>query len=151
MARTTPKDFYKSTLNIADQQSEAQRYSGMAFGFGGTVMSTYYPKPDEDVLKSSIEMIMMTQPGERVMRPEFGAGIRFALFEPNDAVLKTTLRSMIQTAITEWEPRVIVGPVDVAVYEQTVVIRVALAFPTPKGPRTVNYDVELNREDLYNF
>ncbi|MBD2847884.1 GPW/gp25 family protein [Paenibacillus sp. IB182496] len=61
---------------------------------------------DEDDIAEAIRIILWTSKGERVMRPEFGCGVRNFVFESSD---ETTLRLMetnIQEAIRVWEPRV---------------------------------------------
>lgn len=40
-----------------------------------------------DHVREQIEQVLFTNPGERVYRPEFGAGIRSLVFEPNSTAL----------------------------------------------------------------
>jgi len=46
-----------------------------------------------DHVRQQIEQVLFTDPGERVYRPEFGAGIRALIFEPNGSVLADILRN----------------------------------------------------------
>ena len=48
-----------------------------------------------------IEQILFTQPGERVFRPEFGAGVRGLVFEPNSSPLWELTRKRLQAAVAE--------------------------------------------------
>lgn len=66
---------------------------------------------DEDVA-SSLEILLSTQRGERVMLPLYGCGVDALLFEPLDTRQKTLLKDMIETAILYHEPRVDVESVE---------------------------------------
>jgi len=67
---------------------------------------------EEDV-RQSIQIILATNPGERVMRPEFGAGLRDFVFEPADLSTIQRLRTRVQESLIDWEPRIDVLAVDV--------------------------------------
>ena len=68
---------------------------------GGTEESS-----ELDRIRESIIQILETRPGERFMRPEFGARVKDLAFEQNDAVLRGLLRFHITDAIKRWERRV---------------------------------------------
>ena len=57
-------------------------------------------------LDRSIALVLMTAPGERLMRPEFGCKIWDLLFEPITANLLGLMSEMVRQAIAQWEPRV---------------------------------------------
>ena len=42
-----------------------------------------YWTDEDDHLRDMIEQFLLTDPGERVNRPDFGAGLRHMIFEPN--------------------------------------------------------------------
>lgn len=69
---------------------------------------------DEDNVRESVRVILMTEPGERVMREEFGCGLRRFLFEPNTPTTRELIRERVSQAITRWEQRVTVDDVVVA-------------------------------------
>ena len=52
-------------------------------------------------VRQQIEQVLFTDPGERVFRPEFGAGIRAVIFEPNDSVLSELLRKRLTDSLTD--------------------------------------------------
>jgi uncharacterized protein len=62
-------------------------------------------KPDASLrgahVREQIEQALFTTPGERVFRPEFGAGIKALVFEPNSTPLWDLTRRRIQIALTE--------------------------------------------------
>ena len=57
--------------------------------------------------------ILLTRPGERLMRPEFGAGIRNFIHQPNNETTRALLADAAQQALNRWEPRVTVEDVRV--------------------------------------
>ena len=60
----------------------------------------------EENIRESIRLILLTEPGERLMREDFGCGLRRFLFEPNTPTTRALLRERVQRAITRWERRV---------------------------------------------
>lgn len=66
-----------------------------------------------DQIKADLLQLLLTNPGERVMLPEFGTPLRKLIFEPNDSILETTARQMIADAILKWEPRIVVSNISV--------------------------------------
>lgn len=52
-------------------------------------------------VRDQIEMVLFTAPGERVFRPEFGAGARHLLFQPNGTALAEVTEKRIHGALVE--------------------------------------------------
>lgn len=59
-----------------------------------------------DRIQAAIWIILSTSPGERLMLPAFGAGIKDYVFESNSELVCARLQSAIQNALTQWEPRI---------------------------------------------
>jgi uncharacterized protein len=57
-------------------------------------------------VRDSIRIVLTTEPGERIMLPSFGAGLRSFLFEPNIPATHRLMEERIVHAIRRWEPRV---------------------------------------------
>ena len=68
---------------------------------GGNAIVMY-----EDDVKQSIRIILGTDQGERVMRPDFGAGLRSFIFGPVSATVLQRIKTRVQDALTKWEPRI---------------------------------------------
>lgn len=66
-----------------------------------------------DQVKSDMLILLLTNPGERVMLPQYGTPLRDLVFDPNDAVLKERARDMIVNSITLWEPRITVQDIQI--------------------------------------
>ena len=67
----------------------------------------------EDNVREAIRVILMTEAGERLMREEFGCGLRQYLFEPNTAATRQRIQDSVVNSITRWEPRVSLDTVTV--------------------------------------
>jgi len=67
----------------------------------------------EDNVRESIRVILMTEVGERLMREEFGCGLRQYLFEPNTVATRQRIQDSIVNSITRWESRVSLDAVTV--------------------------------------
>ena len=76
-----------------------------------------------------VRQLLLTDPGERVNRPDFGCGIRRMLFAPNDPAAATLAQVAIAEALQRWlAPVITLDSVSVhsadAVAEVTVVYTV---------------------------
>lgn len=60
---------------------------------------------EEDV-RQAILIILGTEPGERVMRPDFGAGLGRFVFEPISPTTMTRIRVRVRDALVDWEARI---------------------------------------------
>jgi len=67
----------------------------------------------EENVRESVRVILLTEPGERLMRDGFGCGLRRFLFEPNTVTTRTLIREAVINAIKAREPRVAVEEVTV--------------------------------------
>lgn len=86
---------------------------GWAFPVGLAVDDEIAMVADAEDIRQSIRIILETDPGERVMRPDFGAGLRRLLFEPITTNTLALVQQRVEDALTTWEPRIDV--IDVAV------------------------------------
>jgi hypothetical protein len=61
---------------------------------------------DEADIQSSLEILLSTRQGERVMLHKYGCNLDEMVFEPMTTTFKTYIKDMIQTAILYYEPRI---------------------------------------------
>ena len=61
---------------------------------------------NEGDIQSSLEILLTTRPGERVMRPDYGCNMDELLFESLTTTFKTYIKDLISTAILYHEPRI---------------------------------------------
>jgi len=57
-------------------------------------------------VRQAIELILRTEPGERLMRPAFGCPLRQFLMEPNTVATRSRLERVVTRALESYEPRV---------------------------------------------
>jgi len=88
-------------------------YIGAGFGFplqvnvqGGIQLSTGTPN-----LEESIVIILRTDLGERVYRPNFGSRLSELVFEPMNVQTLMLIRLYVEQALDMWEPRIILKEV----------------------------------------
>jgi hypothetical protein len=60
---------------------------------------------NEDIRKS-LQILLTTTAGERVMEPKYGCNMEELLFESLDTTTKTLIKDKIKTAILYFEPRI---------------------------------------------
>ena len=70
-----------------------------------------------DVIKADLMMLILTNPGERIMLPTFGTALRSYFFEPNDTTVFAEIEKVISTAISTWEPRITVENITVGLLD----------------------------------
>lgn len=105
------------TENLPIRPQEPARYDATFVGRGfswpmevdhtGSIRLT---DTAEDI-ERSMRIVLMTAPGERVMRPRFGCDIWDLLFEPVTPNLLGLIASAVYEALGQWEPRVQVDEV----------------------------------------
>lgn len=61
---------------------------------------------DEADIKSSLNILLSTRLGERIMVPNYGCNLDELLFKPLNLTLKTFVRELIKNAILYYEPRI---------------------------------------------
>lgn len=60
----------------------------------------------ETDIRQSLEILLGTTQGERIMHPDFGCNLRKYLFTPMTTTMKTIVRDIVETAIIKHEPRI---------------------------------------------
>lgn len=68
---------------------------------------------DEEDIKSSLEILLSTKIGERIMQPKYGCNMDELLFNTLDLTLKTFVSELIKTAILYHEPRIDLEKIDI--------------------------------------
>jgi phage baseplate assembly protein W len=69
----------------------------------------------EEDIRQAILLILETNLGERVMRPDFGSGLRELVFEPVNISTMALVKHRVEQALINWEPRIRVQEVRVQV------------------------------------
>ena len=61
---------------------------------------------DNEILASSLKMLLLTNKGERICLPDYGTNLRTVLFEFQASGIEVLIQQEIVDAVTKWEPRV---------------------------------------------
>ena len=102
--------------------------TGMPFPLTPTPRGGFARVTGEEVIRQSIETILDTDPGERIMRPDFGCGLRRYLMEPNTAATRASMQQDIDAALSRWEPRILVTNVAVTPGEERSLVWIAISY-----------------------
>lgn len=91
------------------EQQNKEDFIGRGWSFpplfqweSGTVTMT---EQREDI-ERSLQILLSTRPGERVMQPRYGCALDELVFENLDTGTRTLIIDKIRTAILYWEPRI---------------------------------------------
>ncbi len=81
-----------------------------------------------DLVRQSVEQILDTEPGERIMLPDFGCGLRRYLMEPNTLTTRTAMQADITESLQRWEPRIRLTNVAVTPGEDPSLVWIEIAY-----------------------
>jgi len=104
-----------------------------------------YPTLEQSV-RDQIRIILLTRPGEQLMRPEFGAGLENYVHEPNTLATRRRIRDLIQENLDACEPRIQTDQVEVfEVDDSPSEIRVEIRYHIKRTglPQQINLRVEV--------
>jgi phage baseplate assembly protein W len=94
-----------------------------------------HPAPDglafaegPEKVRQAIRIVLDTEPGERIMRPTFGCGLRRYLAQPNSAATRAQIRRDVETALAAWEPRIQTTRVEVTPGDEPALVEIAIAY-----------------------
>jgi phage baseplate assembly protein W len=95
---------------------------------------------EREHVRDMIELVLFTNPGERVMRPDFGAGLSRYVFGPNSPQVAATLQASVQAALTQALGDVIdLQDVAVTSVDSTLAVRVSYAMRSTGQPDDVTF------------
>jgi hypothetical protein len=88
-------------------------------------------------VEQMIEQILLTDPGERVCLPTFGAGLRRLLFAPMNSSLDSSTKLLVTQSLNQWlGNQITVRDVTVATSSSTTAASPSLASSGPPIPDT---------------
>jgi phage baseplate assembly protein W len=61
----------------------------------------------EEYIKQLMRQVLLTAPGERINRPDFGAGVKRLVFAPNSQATASLTQTLIFQGLTTWLGRLI--------------------------------------------
>jgi phage baseplate assembly protein W len=98
----------------------------------------------EQHVDQMIRQVLLTAPGERINRPEFGCGVRRMLFAPNSVASASLAQVTVHQSLDRWLGSVIkVDDVTVTAVESTLAIRISYVLLARQQRRYLNLEVAL--------
>jgi uncharacterized protein len=97
-------------------------------------------------VRESVEIVLKTEPRERLRLPDFGGGLGRFLFEPNTTTTRRQIQDRIVKALAAWEPRISVESVDVEPDPgdpQAAIVTIAYRLVATQGHERVSLTVLL--------
>lgn len=114
-------------------------YNPAFYGGQNNILSR---QEDDQIIKNDLLQLLLTVPGERVHRPDFGTDLRTTVFEPIDNNTIQNLEYSIKRAIRNYERRVTLTSLDLAKEEDQNQIRIKLVVQLIAEPTkyiTIDY------------
>ena len=87
----------------------ADSFLGTGWGFPPTFdqsVNSVVMTSDEADIRQSLQILLSTRQGERVMVPDYGCNLDEMVFEPMTTTFKTHIAEMVRTAILHYEARI---------------------------------------------
>ena len=89
-----------------------------------------------------IRQVILTNPGERINRPDFGCGLRRMLFAPNSDVAANLARASVLQALERWlSTAITVDDVTVSSVDERLEVRVSYILKVRQQRRFLNIEV----------
>ncbi|MEO8333811.1 MAG: GPW/gp25 family protein [bacterium] len=89
-------------------------------------------------IEQSIRIIIETEPGERIMRPSFGCGLRRYLMRPNTSATRAMIRHDVELGLANFEPRISVNSVLVDPGDDPSLVLIRIAYVHVRDNRPGN-------------
>jgi phage baseplate assembly protein W len=111
---------------------------GIDIGLGRLAAEHSY----ENHVEQLILQVLMTAPGERINRPEFGCGVRRMLFAPNSEVSASLAQVSVHQSLDRWLGTVIqIDNVTVTAVDSTLTINISYVLLARQQRRYLNLEV----------
>lgn len=117
-------------------------YFGWGQPFFGGPQGVMSPQYDEELIKNDMIQLLLTLPGERRYRPDFGTMLKAVVFDTLDSNYLNVIRNNILSAITDNDERINVQSLDLIMNDSLHRLDVKLTF-TINGQPAKNYFVGL--------
>ncbi len=94
-------------------------------------------------IEQSLDILLSTSLGERVMQPEYGCDLKDYLFEPLNSSVIGYLKDRVENAILYYEPRIVVENIEVTAQDSIDLIEgnftISLDYIIPETNSRFNY------------
>jgi len=88
----------------------------------------------KEEVKQNFKILLLTAPGERMMNPDFGVGLRHYLFEPH-SVAASHIRQKIQQQVSKYMPFIRINTLEInsnpQYTEDTNILSIKIIYDVP--------------------
>lgn len=131
--------------NVPITSSVERTYSDIDCSFLPKPSGDVYKKTDAAAVKQSVKNILMTNQGEAVFRPYYGAGLNSLLFELSSDLDERDVEDRVFSALARLEPRVRTLNVGVNIQPDYNSMAVTVTFQVIQTLEEVTVNVTIGR------
>lgn len=107
-------------------------------GLGRVAQESQYGRHVDQLVRQ----VLLTAPGERINRPDFGCGVRRMLFAPNSEAAASLMQVTVMQALEKWLGDIIVADeIQAEARGETLDIKVSYFIRSTGEKRYLNLDV----------
>jgi hypothetical protein len=141
---TTTYGYIQERYNIQPVKGQKKEIYGLNYPLGSTQYGGIFSKSSGiNMIKNSVEQLLLTERGERVMLPNYGCNLRRYLFQPLDETTFQGIRNEIETSFRNY----IVG----AKIQKLAVFPTGESGPAGGNSLQVILTLKLDKSDLEIF
>jgi phage baseplate assembly protein W len=91
------------------------RYININFPFKSSTEGFFLDLNDNDkqAIKADLMHLILTRKGERLYLPDFGTNLLQFIFEPNDSITQSEIKSQISDTVKKYIPNLVINEVTV--------------------------------------
>ena len=93
-------------VDLVNQKQRNYLGQGVSFPMRVNKQGNLTLSREIDNIEESILIILLTEPGERLYRPDFGCRLHELAFAPLNSETLMLMRIWVQEALDQWEPRI---------------------------------------------
>ena len=123
------------------------KYWGMNVPFLGGPQKVLGRQEDLRLIKNDVLQLILTVPGERIYRPNFGTNLRLVIMEQMTTQTLFDLRTSIMNALEEYEPRLVNVDVQLTTGSNECSLTVKVTGTLSFDP-SINFLLERTFDDL---
>lgn len=102
-------------------------------------------KTDVNAIKQSVKNLVLTKNFEKPFHPEIGSQVNNLLFEPFTPLTKSMLEQAVKNTIINFEPRVVLQDVRVALSNDDQTAYITIVFTIVNTTQPISVDITLSR------
>jgi phage baseplate assembly protein W len=102
-----------------------------------------------ELARQNLKMVILTNPGERVMIPEFGVGLSSYIFENDSPQLRSDIIGRISSQVSEYLPYIFLENISVNPFgenDNQLIVSIQYFIPNESGKQ--NLSIILNNDSL---